>query len=125
MERQLATMTPEQAEAARIAVFQPGMVGPVHLDELTYRLTPRACLSVPPASAPRLPDAALDEPEPARRRMDLLEPSQLGIPHQVLIGERGLANGMVEYRKRGAESTEHELDGIETFIAEQLAETSG
>jgi prolyl-tRNA synthetase len=48
----------------------------------------------------------------------------LGIPHQVLIGERGLANGMVEYRKRGAESTEHELDGIETFIAEQLAGTS-
>ena len=45
----------------------------------------------------------------------------LGIPHQLVIGERGLANGLVEYRQRGVdESAEHELDGIDTFIANKL-----
>ena len=46
----------------------------------------------------------------------------LGIPHQIIIGERGLANGLIEYRQRNKEdATEHELDGIETFIAKQIA----
>jgi prolyl-tRNA synthetase len=49
----------------------------------------------------------------------------LGIPHQVLIGERSLASGMAEYRPRGAkDATEHELNGFEAFIAEQITGTN-
>ncbi len=49
----------------------------------------------------------------------------LGIPHQLVIGERGLKQGLVEYRQRSKDAaTEHELDGIDSFIAEQLQATA-
>jgi prolyl-tRNA synthetase len=37
----------------------------------------------------------------------------IGIPHRVVIGERGIKAGLVEYKHRASESTEElELDGI-------------
>lgn len=45
----------------------------------------------------------------------------LGIPHQVIIGDRGLKNGVVEYKQRvSGESREVELDQVAALIATQL-----
>ncbi len=45
----------------------------------------------------------------------------LGIPHQIVVGDRGLANGVVEYRnRRTGESSEVAIADIEAFIASQL-----
>jgi prolyl-tRNA synthetase len=44
----------------------------------------------------------------------------LGMPHQIVVGDRGLADGVVEYRQRaGGDSREIELDGIVEFITRQ------
>ena len=50
----------------------------------------------------------------------------IGIPHRVVIGERGLANGEVEYRaRRDSENQMLPLEGFVEFITERLAaETS-
>jgi prolyl-tRNA synthetase len=46
----------------------------------------------------------------------------IGIPHRVVIGERGLANGEVEYRaRRDSENQMLPLEGFVEFIAERLA----
>ncbi len=46
----------------------------------------------------------------------------LGIPHQVVVGERGLANGVVEYRnRRSGESSEVDIAEIGAHIATQSA----
>ncbi|HJP04887.1 MAG: proline--tRNA ligase [Chromatiales bacterium] len=45
----------------------------------------------------------------------------LGIPHQVVVGDRGLGNGIVEYRQRcSGDSREMELDGIVDYITTQI-----
>jgi prolyl-tRNA synthetase len=45
----------------------------------------------------------------------------LGIPHQVVIGAKGLEKGVVEYRRRGLEgSQEISLDEIGSFVSAQL-----
>ena len=46
----------------------------------------------------------------------------LGIPHQVVIGDRGLGQGMVEYKhRRSGESRELEVAKLEQFLAAQLS----
>ena len=46
----------------------------------------------------------------------------LGIPHQVVVGERGLANGVVEYRnRRSGETAEVNIADIGAHIAAQTA----
>ena len=46
----------------------------------------------------------------------------IGIPHRVVIGERGLANGEVEYRARSdSENQMLPLDGFVDFISQRLA----
>jgi prolyl-tRNA synthetase len=48
----------------------------------------------------------------------------IGIPHRVVIGERGLDSGMLEYRKRTAEENEDiPLDGAVEAILEKLGQT--
>ncbi|MBN4069124.1 proline--tRNA ligase, partial [Beggiatoa alba] len=50
------------------------------------------------------------------------ETELVGIPHRVVIGERGLDNGTVEYRKRGESDNEAlALDGIVNTIKQRLA----
>lgn len=45
----------------------------------------------------------------------------IGIPHRVVLGERGLDNGLVEYKGRQDDtSTDVALDGIIDFIRERL-----
>jgi prolyl-tRNA synthetase len=45
----------------------------------------------------------------------------IGIPHRVVIGERGLDAGTLEYRDRGAEANEElPLDGALEAILEKL-----
>jgi prolyl-tRNA synthetase len=43
----------------------------------------------------------------------------IGIPHRVVVGERGLDEGILEYRKRTA--TENENISLENAAAEILA----
>ncbi len=42
----------------------------------------------------------------------------LGIPHALVIGDKGLDNDIVEYRKRGGEGGEVKLDEVEAFALE-------
>ena len=45
----------------------------------------------------------------------------LGIPHVIVVGAKGLGNGIVEYRQRSTgDSQEIPLDEIESFINAQL-----
>src|SRR5690625_747476 len=45
----------------------------------------------------------------------------LGIPHRLVLSERSLENGMVEYRARTEESSEDvPRDGIVAFMRERL-----
>ena len=47
----------------------------------------------------------------------------IGIPHRIVIGDRGLDNGTLEYRHRRAESNEDiRLDDVVSFISKKLAE---
>ena len=46
----------------------------------------------------------------------------IGIPHRVVLGERGLGKGMVEYKgRRDSDNTDIALDDIVEFIREKLA----
>jgi prolyl-tRNA synthetase len=46
----------------------------------------------------------------------------IGIPHRVVIGERGLDQGVLEYRKRtDSENGEIPLDGAVEAILQRLA----
>jgi len=57
----------------------------------------------------------------ARPGVMFAEADLLGIPHQVIIGSKGLDRGIVEYRQRKTEgSLEIALDDIADFIADQL-----
>lgn len=45
----------------------------------------------------------------------------IGIPHRIVIGDRGLDNGMLEYKNRSASDNEDvAIDGIVDFIQQQL-----
>ena len=45
-----------------------------------------------------------------------------GIPHRIVIGERGLDAGVLEYRQRRAtDNEEAPLDGLAAFLAERIA----
>ena len=46
----------------------------------------------------------------------------IGIPHRIVIGDRGLEKGMVEYKgRRDSDNTEIALDDITQFIKEKLS----
>jgi prolyl-tRNA synthetase len=42
----------------------------------------------------------------------------IGVPHVLVIGEKGLDHGIVEYRRRGGDNDEIPLDEVETKILE-------
>jgi len=45
----------------------------------------------------------------------------IGIPHRIVLGDRGLENGMVEYKgRRDADNTEIAIDDIVQFIKDKL-----
>ncbi|MDJ0739142.1 MAG: proline--tRNA ligase [Gammaproteobacteria bacterium] len=72
-----------------------------------------------------LRDAGVDvlfDDRDARPGVMFADMELIGIPHRVVIGERGLASGEVEYRARGDSDNQMlPLDGFVDFIGERLA----
>ena len=45
----------------------------------------------------------------------------IGIPHRIVIGERGLDNGIIEYKgRRDSKNQDVPLDGIVDFLLQKL-----
>ena len=62
----------------------------------------------------------MDE-QKARLGSMLADIELIGIPHRLVIGDRGLDEGKVEYRDRTQSDNQHiEVDQLMSFIAEQL-----
>ncbi|GMG87206.1 proline--tRNA ligase [Biformimicrobium ophioploci] len=62
----------------------------------------------------------MDEPK-ARLGVMLADTELMGIPHRLVIGDRGLEKGTVEYKgRRDAESTDVAAGDVEAFILEKL-----
>jgi len=49
---------------------------------------------------------------PLRPGVMFADAELLGIPHVLVIGEKGLDNGIVEYRRRGGEEGEIPLEDV-------------
>ena len=56
-------------------------------------------------------DVLLDD-RPLRPGVMFADAELIGIPHHLIIGDRGLDNGVLEYRRRGGDSREIPIDGI-------------
>jgi prolyl-tRNA synthetase len=66
-------------------------------------------------------DVLLDDRD-ERPGVLLADVELIGIPHRVVIGERGLANGKMEYQgRRDTASTQIDVDAAATFLLEKLA----
>jgi len=64
----------------------------------------------------------MDEPK-ARLGGMLADIELIGIPHRIVIGDRGLEEGTVEYRSRRETENQHiAMDKLDDFIAENLRE---
>lgn len=62
----------------------------------------------------------MDEPK-ARLGVMLADAELIGIPHRIVVGDRGLEKGVVEYKgRRDADSTETPLASLDAFLAERL-----
>jgi prolyl-tRNA synthetase len=58
----------------------------------------------------------------ARPGVKFADAELLGIPHRVVVGERGLENGKLEYRgRRDTESTEFPVDNAVAFLRSRMA----
>lgn len=65
-------------------------------------------------------DVLLDDRD-ERAGVLLADSELIGIPHRIVIGDRGLKEGLVEYAQRkGTESQKISQDNIISFIAQQL-----
>ena len=63
----------------------------------------------------------MDEPK-ARLGGMLADIELIGIPHRIVIGDRGLSDGNVEYRNRREPENQHiAMDKLDDFIAENIA----
>ncbi|MBT8422067.1 MAG: proline--tRNA ligase [Gammaproteobacteria bacterium] len=73
-----------------------------------------------------LSDAGIDvlyDDRDARPGVKFADADLLGIPHVVVVGDRGLQNGIVEYRDRASgDSSEVKIADIAKHIAEQTAD---
>ena len=62
----------------------------------------------------------MDEPK-ARLGVMLADVELIGIPHRIVVGDRGLEKGVVEYKgRRDAASIETSLASLDAFLAERL-----
>jgi len=62
-------------------------------------------------------DVLFDDREKERLGVKLADSELLGIPHRIVIAERGMDNGVLEYKGRGdAENTEVAVDEVVAFI---------
>ena len=73
-----------------------------------------------------LRDAGIDvlfDDRKGRAGMMFADMELIGIPHRIVIGERGLDKGMLEYRgRRDSENTDVPVDEIVSFIRNKLAD---
>jgi prolyl-tRNA synthetase len=58
----------------------------------------------------------LMDDRPLRPGVMFADAELIGIPHQLVIGDRGLDNGIVEYRRRGGENREIPIDEVLGFL---------
>ncbi|MFP1679348.1 proline--tRNA ligase [Alloalcanivorax sp. C16-2] len=66
-------------------------------------------------------EVLFDDREKERLGVKLADTELLGIPHRVVIAERGMDNGTLEYKGRtDAENTDVPVDGIVDFLKEKL-----
>lgn len=66
-------------------------------------------------------DVLFMDEQKARLGSMLADIELIGIPHRLVIGDRGLDEGKVEYRDRTQSDNQHiEVDQLKSFIAEQL-----
>jgi prolyl-tRNA synthetase len=66
-------------------------------------------------------DVLFMDEQKARLGSMLADIELIGIPHRLVIGDRGLDEGKVEYRDRTQSDNQHiEVDQLMSFIAEQL-----
>lgn len=66
-------------------------------------------------------EVLFDDREKERLGVKLADSELLGIPHRVVIAERGMDNGVLEYKGRAdADNTEVPMDGIVEFLTEKL-----
>jgi len=56
--------------------------------------------------------SVLLDDRPLRPGVMFADAELLGIPHVLVVGDRGLDNGVIEYRRRGQESSEIALDEV-------------
>ncbi|RFF26549.1 MULTISPECIES: His/Gly/Thr/Pro-type tRNA ligase C-terminal domain-containing protein, partial [unclassified Wenzhouxiangella] len=61
----------------------------------------------------------LMDDRPLRPGVMFADAELIGIPHQLVIGDRGLDKGIVEYRQRGVDSMDVEIDRVFGFMQEK------
>jgi len=67
-------------------------------------------------------EVLFDDREKERLGVKLADSELLGIPHRIVIAERGMDNGVLEYKGRGdAENTEVARDDVVAFLTEKLS----
>ncbi|WP_290522596.1 proline--tRNA ligase [Alcanivorax sp.] len=66
-------------------------------------------------------EVLFDDREKERLGVKLADTELVGIPHRIVIAERGMDNGVLEYKGRGdAENTDVPVDEVVAFIKEKL-----
>lgn len=67
-------------------------------------------------------DVLLMDEEKARLGVMLANVELIGIPHRLVVGDRGLTNNTVEYKRRGeADTSEVNLDELLSFLGKRIA----
>ena len=67
-------------------------------------------------------EVLFDDREKERLGVKLADSELLGIPHRIVIAERGMDNGVLEYEGRGdAENSEVAMDDVVAFLTEKLS----
>ncbi len=67
-------------------------------------------------------EVLFDDREKERLGVKLADSELLGIPHRIVIAERGMDNGVLEYKGRGdAENSEVAMDDVVAFLTEKLS----
>ncbi|WP_287961848.1 His/Gly/Thr/Pro-type tRNA ligase C-terminal domain-containing protein, partial [Alcanivorax sp.] len=66
-------------------------------------------------------EVLFDDREKERLGVKLADSELLGIPHRIVIAERGMDNGVLEYKgRRDADKTEVAMDEIVAFLKEKM-----
>lgn len=53
------------------------------------------------------------------------EADLIGVPHRLIVGEKGLENGIIEYKSRQGETREIEIENVTTVLCSEILSTRG